>query len=323
MNRPAFFIAGHSKSGTTALANFLDQHPDLFMCTPGEPNYFCPSLCRAAGPPSHFFRRTEAEYIALFKGARPDQLCGEASAAYLYAPESAPLIHDFDPHARIIMIFREPVDFLRSYHLQLLKNTPAEGETVKDLGEAIRLEPARRRGEEIPDGCLVPELLLYTTGRIRYAEHYDRFAAVFPSDQILALVYDDFRRDNTGIVRRVFEFLGVDPTVEPELAEHNAGGASLRSRRVQSTLRRATHGGGVVALARSMLPKGLRRRAIETAYRRIAFEQAPPIDAWVVEEVQAKARTQVAQLGDRLGRDLLGEWGYAQQPSPEAAGQLR
>ena len=31
MPRPSFFIVGHSKSGTTALAQFLGQHPALFM----------------------------------------------------------------------------------------------------------------------------------------------------------------------------------------------------------------------------------------------------------------------------------------------------
>jgi hypothetical protein len=91
MPRPSFFIVGHSKSGTTALARFLDQHPALHMSRPKEPNYFCPEFCRAdaaagrpaGAPQTAFVRRTEAEYLALFDGARPGQRCGEASAAYL------------------------------------------------------------------------------------------------------------------------------------------------------------------------------------------------------------------------------------------------
>jgi Sulfotransferase family len=146
-NRPSVFIVGHSKSGTTALSRFMSQHPSLFMVRPEEPNFFCPSWCGPADGETGFVRRTEDEYLELFAPAGPGALCGEASATYLYSPESAGLIHAFDPHAKIIMIFREPVSFLRSYHLQLLKSAAAEGETETDLGRALDLEPARRRGE--------------------------------------------------------------------------------------------------------------------------------------------------------------------------------
>jgi hypothetical protein len=312
VSRPSFFIVGHSKSGTTALAAFLAEHPQLFVCAPVEPNYFCPSWCRAPGPPSMFFRRTEAEYLSLFAPALPGQRCGEASAAYLYSPEAAELIGAFAPEARIIMIFREPVDFLCSYHLQLLKNVAAEGETVRDLAEAIRLEPARRAGRQLPDGCLIPEMLWYATDRIRYEEHFDRFAAVFRSEQVLPLVYDDFRADNAGTVRRVFEFLDVDPGFEPHYRDHNSGGAALRSRRLQSLLHGATHSAGAAGRVRAILPRKLRRRAIAAAYDRLAFEKPGPIDPELSAAIRAKAAPHVEALGRRLGRDLLGEWGYRQ-----------
>ncbi len=316
MSRPSFFIVGHSKSGTTALSTFLGQHPQLYVCKPEEPNYFCPSWCRAAGPPSIFHRRTEAQYLELFGSAEPGQLCGEASAAYLYSEEAARLIAGFAPGARIIAIFREPGEFLRSYHLQLLKNVPAEGEAVRELGEAIRLEAERRAGRRLPAGCLVPELLWYASERLRYDEHLDRFTARFPADRVLALVYDDFRRDNAGTVRRVLEFLGVDPSFEPRLEQHNTGGVALRSRRLQSLLHRATHAGGAAGRARALLPRRLRRRAVAAAYERVVFEKAPPVPAELATEIRARAAPHVAGLGDRLGRDLLGEWGYQAISSP-------
>lgn len=317
-NRPSFFIVGHSKSGTTALSIFLDQHPRLFVCDPEEPNYFCPSFCRAPGPPSRFFRRSEEAYLALFDEAGPDQLCGEASAAYLYSADAAEEIHRFDPQARIIMIFREPVSFLRSFHLQMLKNTPEEGDTVRDLGEAIRLEPERRAGRSLPDGCLIPELLYYASDRIRYDEHYERFARRFPTSQILPLIYDDFRTDNAGTVRRVFEFLGVDPEFEPEFGEHNTGGQALRSRRAGSLLHKATHARAAAPLRRA-LPRRFRRRAIDAAYSRVAFESAGELDPRVAETIRARAFPHLAALGELLGRDLATEWGYSRAESATGA----
>jgi hypothetical protein len=328
MPRPSFFIVGHSKSGTTALARFLRQHPALYLSPKKEPNYFCPELCRAPDggpiPRSAFRKRTEEWYLSLFDGARPDQRCGEASAAYLYSREAARHIHAFDPAARVVMVFREPVSFLRSYHLQLLKNPVTEGETVRDLGEAIRLEPARRRGEQLPEGCVVPEMLYYTTDRLAYDEHYDRFAAVFPPEQILAFLYDDFRRDNAGTVRRVFEFLGVDPTFEPDFAEHNTGGQAVRSKQAQTWLHQLKTGRGALGrltpLVKPLLPRALRRRAADAARERLVFEEAPPVDPAVAALIREAAYPHVAALGERLGRDLLREWGYqAAQPAGRAA----
>jgi hypothetical protein len=320
VQRPSFFIVGHPKSGTTALATFLGQHPDVFVCTPMEPNYFCPSWCRATGPPSRFRRLTEREYLGLFADAHPRQLAGEASAIYLTAPEAAAQIRAFDRNARIIMIFREPVSFLRSYHLQLLKNVPTEGEDQSDFAEAMRLEPLRERGAHIPSECVVPELLHYRR-HLAYAEQYDRFAEHFPLDQLLPLVYDDYRRDNLGVVGEVFRFLGVDESFEPALGQHNVGGAALRSRSAQKWLHRATHSGGIAAAARAALPHRIRRRLIDSAYRRIAFRPAPPVDPGVAEEIRRWAQPQVAGLGERLGRNLLVEWNYdaASARSPAAA----
>lgn len=280
------------------------------MCTPEEPNYFCPSFCRAPGPPSLFYQRTELEYLSLFEDALPGQQCGEASAVYLLSPEAAQRIKDFNPEARIIMIFREPVEFLRSYHLQMLRNPPTEGETIRDLAEAIRLEPARRAWKHLPEGCLVPELLSYSTDRLRYDEHFERFAARFPADQLLPVIYDDFRDDNLGTTQRVFRFLGVDSSFRPQIANHNVGGRALRSRRMQSLLRRATHDTVISAGARRLLPREFRKKAIRAAYGRLVFEDAPPLDPDLVAMLRRRAAPHVAQLGAHLGRDLPREWGY-------------
>jgi hypothetical protein len=324
-NRPSVFIVGHSKSGTTALSRFLSQHPSLFMVRPEEPNFFCPSWCGPADGETAFIRRTEREYLELFATATPGAMCGEASATYLYSPESAGLIHAFAPQAKIIMIFREPVSFLRSYHLQLLKSAPAEGETETDLGRALDLEPARRLGEHLPEGCRVPEMLYYLTERLAYDVHFDRYAMLFPREQILALTYDDLRGDNLGTVRRVCEFLGVDPRFEPELAEHNVGGVVLKSRRSAGLMRRLTHGHGPLRVLKALVPRRLRPWAVRTAYERFVMEPAPAVEPRVAERIRSAARPHVEALGERLDRDLLGQWGYLDdaaappEPAPAAA----
>lgn len=44
--KPNFFIIGAPKCGTTSLAHYLGEHPDIFMSYPKEPFYFCPDVIR-------------------------------------------------------------------------------------------------------------------------------------------------------------------------------------------------------------------------------------------------------------------------------------
>lgn len=312
MNRPSFFIAGNSKSGTTALYAFLNAHPELFLCDPKEPDYFARAFCRNPDPDGAFHPRTEAEYLALFADARPDQVCGEASAVYLYAPDAAEALHAFDPDARLIFMLREPVDFLHSYHLQLLKNPITEGEAVASFEEALALEPARKRGEAVPEGCLIPELLYYRE-RIRYAEHLRRYYDRFPADQILVILYDDFKRDNEGVYARVLEFLGVDAAFRPVFEQHNQG-ARLRSKRLQRLMRQVTFGDGWAAAVKgplkALLPQALRRGMVDAIYRHVVFRPKDQLDPALVRALRREFRPEVEKAGALLDRDLVALWGY-------------
>ena len=39
--RPNFFIVGAPKSGTTAMADYLREHPEVFFSDPKEPFFWC------------------------------------------------------------------------------------------------------------------------------------------------------------------------------------------------------------------------------------------------------------------------------------------
>jgi len=197
---PDFFIVGHSKSGTTALYTMLRSHPEVFMPDVKEPWYFTTERVSTSSA-----RRREMleEYAGLFDAAAPGQRIGEASPSYIWSPVAAARIAAARPDARIIVILREPASFLRSLHLQLVQS---HIETEKDLGKAIAHEDERRHGRHVPRfaGSSV-ERLLYSE-RVRYVEQLRRFDAVFPPEQMLVLIYDDFRADNAATVARVLRF---------------------------------------------------------------------------------------------------------------------
>src|ERR1700730_6426615 len=194
---PDFFIVGHHKSGTTALYEMLRRHPQIYMPDLKEPRFFASDLRALADrSPASRLPRTLDEYLALFAAARPDQRAGEASPSYLRSQTAAREIAEVQPAARCIAILREPASFVRSLHLQLVQE---HVEQEKDLVRAVENEEIVRDGRPV----------LRYSDHIHYVEQLQRFHAAFGREQVLVLIYDDFRRDNEATVRGVLRFLEV------------------------------------------------------------------------------------------------------------------
>ena len=309
--RTDFFIAGNSKSGTSALYFFLSQHPELCMSSPKEPNFFATDFChdRDIGA---FTKKSLTEYLSFFDNAAGDRLWGEASACYLYSKEAAKNIYSFNPDAQIIVIFREPVSFLHSYHLQQLKNPISEGESEKDFEKALQLEAERKKGEAIPPGCLIPELLYYSD-RVKYAEHLSRFYEYFDQEQVLVLIYDDFKRDNEETYNRILEFLGVDRSFQPTFKSHNKV-QKLRSKTAQKAVHSLSHGNGawksLHRLLKSALPASVRQFLLQVALQNIVYKPKDEVDPDLRRRLKTQFKSEVRQFSNLVDRDLMTEWKY-------------
>ena len=118
--KPNLFIVGQPKSGTTALHQFLGQHPEIFMSSIKEPHFFCSDFHlesdRAYGKQRFFDFRNESAYLQIFAKAEGAEIAGESSTNYLYSQVAAEKIYNFNPDAKIIIILREPAKFLYSLH---------------------------------------------------------------------------------------------------------------------------------------------------------------------------------------------------------------
>jgi hypothetical protein len=307
---PDFLIVGHPKCGTTALYHTLRSHSQIHMPDMKEPWFFVPELHspfrrRADGRPD-----TIDEYMALFAGAAPGQRAGEASSSYLMSLEAASRIAEAIPAARIIAIVREPASFLRSLHLQFVQ-THVEQET--DLRTALELEQPRRRGECIPERSARPQVLLYSE-HVRYVEQLRRYRDAFPSEQVLVLVYEDFRRDNRATVRQVLRFLEVnaDESLEPIQANPSV---RVRSRHLHELLQAVSVGRGPVSRAaksslKRITSRPLRRRALRGIRRGVLFAEPEPLDEALMLELRRRYKPEVVALSEYLGRDLVSLWGY-------------
>jgi hypothetical protein len=307
---PDFYIVGHGKSGTTALYEMLRRHPQIHMPVK-EPWFFSPELRSRLQPEGSSEKPITLEgYRSLFSEALPGQLIGEASPSYLRSETAAHRIAELQPRARIVAILREPAGFLRSLHLQSVQS---HVETEKDFARAIALEPARREGREIPTGCARPDELLYSD-QVRYVEQLSRYHAVFPAEQVLVLIYDDFRHDNEATVRRVLRFLGVNDAAQIAVVEANPT-VRVRSHRLDNLVHAVSLGRGPVSLAvktsiKAITPSGLRRGALQATQRRVVYGKPRPAEESFMRELRSRYEGEVVALSEYLDRDLVTLWGY-------------
>lgn len=308
---PDFFIVGQFKSGTTALYQMLKNHPQIYFPKYKEVWFHSPELrTRALGRAMNSRPETLDDYLSLFEAARPEQRIGEATPSYLISRGAAARIAKLRPDARIIAIFREPASFLRSFHMQCVQNGT---ETEKDLRKALALEGLRREGRAIPRHSARPLELLYSD-HVKYVEQLRCYHAAFPPDQILVLIYEDFRRDNEATVRQVLRFIDVDDAHPIELVEANPT-VRVRSPWFHGFVRsvylgRSSGTRAIKKAVRPMVPRGLRGRALRMTQDRLVFAKPRAADETLIIELRQRFKGEVEALSDFLGRDLLALWGY-------------
>jgi hypothetical protein len=307
---PDFFIIGHEKCGTTALYRILRSHPQIYMPDLKEPRYFNrdPDPERAPARPGMLPRTLDA-YLELFAEASASEIAGEASPQYIRSAGAARRIAELAPDARAIAILREPVSFLRSFHLACVRSGI---ETERDLRKALALEGLRRRGQRIPRDCPAPDRLLYAD-HVRYVEQLRRFEDALMPEHVHVIIYEDLRRDNERTARHVLRFLGVDETRPIDIS--NSTGNSRKAvrnsqlHRLGLALKRAGNrpdsAPAILRGLNSITPTWLEAVARWGVY-------APPsaVSEQLTRDLRQRFRPEVAALGDHLGRDLLTDWGY-------------
>jgi hypothetical protein len=309
---PDFFIVGHQKCGTTALYMMLQEHPQVYMPAEKEPRYFIPEL-RPQPVKGKMPKRpaTLDAYLSLFSAARPGQRIGEASPQYLRYEGAAAAIAEVAPDARIIAILREPADFLRSFHGQMLHNRV---ETQKDFRKAMALEDHRRRGERLPRGCRRQSWLLYSD-HVRYVEQLRRFHDVFGAERVLVLIYEEYRRANERVVRDVLRFLDVDDSLAVAQVDtkplkdvrlrrlHQLNGALQEARRNPAAANPA------LRTLDALLPAKL-RESFGAQWRRLIYRPRAEPSEDFMRELRLRFKPEVEAVSEYLDRDMVSLWGY-------------
>lgn len=216
MALPDFFVAGVPKAGTTALYAALVRHPQLFLPQTKEPKFFL-----SEGPPprrggpgdvqtygGHVWRRPD--YEALFEPAPTGTLRGEATPFYLYDRDAQRRIQRLVPHARFILLLRDPVDRAHSNWAHLW----ASGlEAESDFVAACQAESRR-----IAAGWAA---FWHYLALGRYGEQLGHLYRLFPREQVLVLRYRDLCDRPAAALDQICAFLGVATGVIDQVPVEN------------------------------------------------------------------------------------------------------
>ena len=294
---PDFFLVGAAKSGTTALAARLDEHPEVFVCKPKEPNYFAFSpdkkpQCLGPADPVRLYDKllkhsvtTRSDYVALFAEATTQQRIGDASVRYLYSPDAASRIAADCPAAKIIALLRDPVERMHSHFHMNVQN----GLEPLTFHKAVEAEPERTAGGWGWD---------WHYGAVgRYGEQLARYFEQFGRDQLLVLFHAELRDAPTRLWQRVCSFLEIDASFEPDLTQQAFVGKAPKSRRLMELI---WEDNPLKSLARTVVPASLRKSVTSriNAANRAPVPRLAPADA-------ARYRDLFAEDGKRL-EALLG-----------------
>ena len=295
MSRPNFIIVGAPKCGTTALSEYLREHPNVFVSTPKEVHYFSTDM------PHHGVAKSKRAYLELFSAAGPEHhAVGEASVWYLYSTCAAQNIRTFRPDMKLIVMLRNPADLAYSMHSQSLYNL-WEDET--DFGAAWRLCDARRAGERIPDPCDEPRILLYDELAALGAQ-LERLLGVFPREQVAIIFFEDFVCDTEGVYESVLAFLGLPLEHDVEFRPHNQNAThrytwlSAITEQPPEALQR------MVRTVKSVTGAGSLNVMRKLRNWNLVETERPPLEAYIRRAVLAHYRSDIETLARLTGRNL-------------------
>jgi hypothetical protein len=184
---PTFLLIGAMKGGTTSLYHYLSAHPQVATTRYKAPEFFAEE--------SNWHRGIDW-YRRQFPPTGPDVLAvGEASNVYTKYPRHRGVperIAQHIPDVRLIYAVRDPVARIRSHY----QTRAAEGSERAPFAEAVFSDPV---------------YLDYS----RYAMQIEQYLEHFPREQLLVIRSEDLRGSRESTVRKVYEFIGVDPEFAP------------------------------------------------------------------------------------------------------------
>lgn len=189
-----FLVCGAQKAGTSALASYLEEHPEICMADAKELHFFDNEEIFSRRTPNYNI------YHSAFKPGALHKLLGEATPIYMYWYTAPRRMWEYNPDLKLIVILRDPIT--RAYsHWNMQRSRGIE---KLSFWEAIQKEKERCR-EALP----YQHRLYSYIDRGFYSEQLRRLWTYFPPEQVLVLRTEHLRSSPMDLLKNVWTFLGL------------------------------------------------------------------------------------------------------------------
>lgn len=294
MTLPNFFLIGAGKAGTTALYEYLTQHPQIYMSKVKEPNFFAfmDEKVNFSGPgEDRAINKTSIanwdDYLALFKNVTQEKAIGEASHWYLYSEKVADRIKKYIPQAKLIAILRDPVKRAYSDYMHFVRENR---ETCDNFLDAIQ-EENNRINNNWGFGHYIKRGLYY--------DQVKRYLDTFDPSQIKIYLNEDLQADPQMLLSDIFEFLEIDNTFKPDTSYRPNVSGIPKNKILHSLLGQSSL---IRKVVEPIASPELRKLAIKLKGSNLA---RPPLNLEIRHKIiQDFFVEDILKLQDLIGRDL-------------------
>lgn len=269
---PNFLIVGSAKSATSSVAQSLAQHPDAFMCSPKEPNFF-----------STDWDKGLPWYESLFESSGLAKARGEASVGYTYFPRNRDVpkrIYDTLGDIRYVYLVRHPIQRLIShFHMIQRYEKPARRMTLRQAEQAYP----------------------YIFDASCYHHQLEQYAPFTTSEQWHVVCMEELLQNPASTLNGIHRFLGIAERSVEQMPKTNTAESHLPDPPFfsRSTLR---------ARLKPFLPRQLNnwgRSILDSFHRPI---ERPVISREYEEELYRRFEPDMIKLSEFCQRDFRAIW---------------
>lgn len=191
----AIFVCGVQKAGTTSLFGYFREHSELQSPDIKELHFFDDER-------ENWVRPNYGRLHRHFSEPATGRLRFDITPIYAFWPEALARIAAYNPHAKLIFLFRDPFERAVSHWAMEF----ARGREILDFGRAIR--EGRDRLDGLPLNAPPWRVFSYLE-RGQYGEQIDRALGLFAREQMLFLQSEELRHKHSETLTKISRFLGI------------------------------------------------------------------------------------------------------------------
>ncbi|MDH2435365.1 sulfotransferase [Pokkaliibacter sp. MBI-7] len=201
MTQLGFLVGGAQKAGTTALFNYLKDHPDLVAPRAKE---------------LHYFDKEEAwesdSYLQSFFPKGESGIYFDATPIYLYWKLAPARIFEHNPSMKFAFILRNPIE--RAYSHWNMEYHRAKDNI--DFYTAITTEK-----ERCANFSPLQHRVYSYIDRGFYSDQLSRYYQYFPKEQIHLIRYEDLKNNHSDILCSLYDFLNIRQIPAPDFIQQH------------------------------------------------------------------------------------------------------